>query len=143
MTSASRWRPLGYRSAAKRFLFVYHGKRHCLGLGRAPERTAAARSAKIDEVLAFLKSGCLELPAGKSIVEFVKHDGRPPASAAERASSHSGKTTVGTLRDRYQAACRGSLESNTVALFEIHFRHLVATLGEAFPLRELDLATLQ
>jgi integrase len=48
------------------------------------------------------------------------------------------------LRDRYlKAHSGGSLEPTTVDGIRLHFKHLVATLGEAFPLASLGLAELQ
>jgi len=71
------------------------------------------------------------------VVEFVKHDAKPPANAVQQAAVQTEKLALGDLRDRYVEECRGSLEANTVALLEIHFRHLVRTLGERMPLDEI------
>ena len=54
------------------------------------------------------------------------------------------KLTLGSLRDRYlETHGNGSLEERTLDGIRLHFKHLVAALGEAFPIRELSLADLQ
>ena len=51
--------------------------------------------------------------------------------------------TLSTFRDRYLATHRDSLEERTIEGIELHFKHLLAALGERFPIRELKLADLQ
>ncbi len=52
--------------------------------------------------------------------------------------------TLAGLRDRYLETHRnGSLEQSTLEGIELHFRHLVSTLGEKFPMPDLSLADLQ
>lgn len=130
------------RAGKFRIQFRFNGRRESLNLGKVTERAAAGRAAKIEEVLSLLGTGYLQLPPGIDVVEFVRHDGKPPAPNPGEPLVKFG-ATLGVLRDRYLGACRGSLETNTVALLEIHFRHLVRTLGEALPLKELGLASLQ
>ena len=52
------------RSGKYRIQFYFGGRRCSLNLGKAPPRVAEAKSAKVDEVLAFLDSGYLSLPRG-------------------------------------------------------------------------------
>ena len=52
--------------------------------------------------------------------------------------------TLGKLRDRYlETHGNGTLEARTLDGIGLHFRHLVATLGEGFPVAELALGDLQ
>ena len=89
-----------------------------------------------------LKQGLIELPPGIDIAEFVQHDGKPPAPATPVSASR--KTlTLATLRDRYLATRARGREKNTLYTDRIHFKHLVATLGEKFPLEGLGQADLQ
>jgi integrase len=89
-----------------------------------------------------LKQRLIELPPGIDIVEFVQHDGKPPASDPESPAT-SRALTLGDFRDRYLSTHRGSLEDRTIDGIELHFRHLCRALGDGFPIRELSLADLQ
>ncbi|AGA26309.1 tyrosine-type recombinase/integrase [Singulisphaera acidiphila] len=122
--------------------FIYHGKRHTFAVGRVSEAEAKAKSAQVDYLLLRLKQRLIELPPGVGIAEFVQNDGRSLAIT----SAVEGETKVLTLvafRDRYLDTHRPSLEPRTVEGIELHFKHLVASLGERFPIRELKLANLQ
>jgi hypothetical protein len=89
-----------------------------------------------------LKQRLIELPPALDIVEFVRFDGKPPADVQE-LSAESREMTLTGFRDRYLATHRDSLEDRTIKGIELHFKHLTAALGEAFPIRELKLADLQ
>jgi hypothetical protein len=83
----------------------------------------------------------IELPPGVDVLSFVEHDGKAPL--AVKASIRRETSTLGALRDRYLAAHEGAQEKNTLQTTEIHFRHIVTTLGEIFPLSDLSHASLQ
>ena len=51
--------------------------------------------------------------------------------------------TLGKLRDEYLKIHKGSLEETTTDGMELHFKHLVAALGEKFPIEQATLAQLQ
>ena len=89
-----------------------------------------------------LKQRLIELPPDVGIVEFVQFDGKPPADLQE-VSAESRELTLAGFRDRYLATHSDSLEDRTIEGIELHFKHLVAALGERFPIRELKLADLQ
>ena len=89
-----------------------------------------------------LKQRLIELPHGFDIVEFVQFDGKPPADLQE-VPAESRELTLAGFRDRYLATHRDSLEDRTIEGIGLHFKHLVAALGERFPIRELKLADLQ
>jgi integrase len=110
------------RSGRYRIHFRYHGKQHYL--------------------LMRLKQRLIELPPGVDIVEFVQFDGKPPADLQE-VSVESRELTLAGFRDRYLATHSESLEDRTIEGIGLHFKHLVAALGERFPIRELKLADLQ
>ena len=57
--------------------------------------------------------------------------------------AESRELTLTGFRDRYLATHRDSLEDRTIEGIGLHFKHLVAALGERFPIRELKLADLQ
>lgn len=120
--------------------FLYRGKRHTFGIGRVTEAEAESKASQVDYLLMRLKQGLIELPDGVGIVDFVRLDGKatPPAASASVQ-----KATLGDLRDRFLATHAGALEGSTLNTTRTHFRHLVRTLGETAPLRELAQGDLQ
>jgi integrase len=124
--------------------FCYHSLRHTFTIGRVSEDEARAKSAQVDYLLMRLKQRLVELPSGVDIVAFVQYDGKPPASSVGPVDAPSRQSlTLGALRDRYLATHEGAKESNTLDTKGTHFRHLVATLGERFPVAELRSTDLQ
>jgi integrase len=139
--------PLQLRGDSYRVLFRYHGKQHSFPLGAVSEIEAQAKAAQVDYLLLRLKQRLIELPAGVSIVDFVRYDGKPPATTVAEPGVTKGVTkavsTLSAFRDRYLATHRDSLEERTVDGIELHFKHLCRVLGAQFPIRELKLADLQ
>lgn len=129
------------RNGSFRVLFVHHGKRHTFTLGKVSEDEAQAKSAQVDYLLLRLKQKLIELPPGVDIVTFMEMDGRPLED--EEAVPKRVPMTLGVLRERYLDTHRGTLEATTIDGIQLHFKHLVSTLGERFPIQELSLAHLQ
>lgn len=121
--------------------FLYHGKRHCFSLGDVGRNEAELVAAGVDKTLLRLKQGLLHLPPGNDIVTFVRHDGKPPEKHEEVTVRD--VLTLGKLRDEYLKIHVGSLEKTTTDGIRLHFKHLVKTLGERFPMPELSLTSLQ
>jgi integrase len=119
--------------------FVYMGKRHCFPLGKVSCDEAEAKINQADYLLMRLKQGLLQIPAGMDIISFLEFDGKPPAPTVTPRDA----PTLKLLRDEYLRVHRGSLEPNTITGMELHFKHLVSILGEGFPIKQLDQATLQ
>ncbi|MBY0229844.1 MAG: hypothetical protein K2W96_11230 [Gemmataceae bacterium] len=118
------------------------GRQHSFPVGEVPENEAVAWLGKIELLHLRLGQGLLSLPDGTGIIEFLKSDGkprekRPPTEPRRRAA------TLGDLRDEYLRAHRSSLEPNTVATIQTHFRHLARCLGEKAGVGSIDLAALQ
>lgn len=124
-----------------RIMFMYQGKRRWFTLGKVSREEAAAKSAQVEYLLLRLNQRLIELPPGVGIVEYVQHDGKPPAGAP--AIPERRPLTLTALRDRYLGTHRGSLEKSTVEGIELHFRHQVGAFGEGFPIGALTLADLQ
>ena len=119
--------------------FMFHGKRHTFSLGKVTQDEAEAKANQANYLLMRLKQNLLQLPTGIDIVTFISFDGKPP-----HATSESEVLTLAGLRDRYLETHRnGSLEQSTLDGIELHFRHLVGTLGEKFPVPDISLADLQ
>ena len=126
-----------------RTLFRYHGRQHVFTLGRVTEAEAVVTAGRVEHLLMRLKQGLIRLPAGSDIVAFVRpeatDDGPPEPPPADRH-----EPTLADLRDRYlETHGNGSVEFHTHRGIRRHFRHLVAHLGEGFPVRRLSLADLQ
>jgi integrase len=83
-----------------------------------------------------LKQRLTVIPPGMGIVEFVQFDGKQETPVPT-------KTTLAQLRDRYLKTHEASLEANTLATAEMHFRHVAEKFGEHFPIAELTTSELQ
>jgi integrase len=130
------------RNGTFRFIFRHHRKQHFVTIGRVSREEAEAKSAQVEYLLLRLKQRLIELPPGVGIVEFVLHDGKPPLKGAGNEAVAKA-LTLGAFRDRYLNTHQESLETRTVEGIELHFKHMVAALGEGFPIRELNLSDLQ
>ena len=130
-----------FRSGSFQVNFRFQGKERNFTLGSVSQAEADAKAAHVDYLLMRLKQGLVELPAGVDIVSFVEQDGKVVPAA--KASSRRASETVGTLRDRYLATHEGAQEEKTLYTTRIHFKHVVTTLGEGFPLSDLTHASLQ
>ena len=74
-----------------------------------------------------------------SIVEFLKHDGKPPEEAepAKRAA-------LAEVRDACLVAYGdGAVEASTLSATRVHFKRLVETFGERCDLEGLTFADVQ
>lgn len=125
------------RNGSYRFIFRHHGRQHFVPIGKVSREEAEAKAAQVDYLLLRLKQRLLELPAGVDIVAFLQFDGRPPGGDVAKG------LTLGKLRDRSVAARSGGREPSTIKTGLIHFKHLVGSLGEQFPIAELSRAALQ
>lgn len=130
------------RSGRYRIFFRYHGKQRTFPLGKVSRDEAEAKSAQVDYLLMRLKQRLIELPPGIDIVDFLQHDGRPPADV-QAVPAEMRQLTLADFRDRYLTTHRDSLEERTIEGIELHFKHLATALGERFPIRELKLSDLQ
>lgn len=128
------------RGGSYRVFFRFRGKQQTFPLGKVSKQEAEAKSAQVDYLLLRLKQRLIELPPGVDITDFLQHDGKPPETAP---AVPLGNTPLVTLRDRFLAIHAGAHEKNTLYTARIHFNHLIATLGEKFPLPELAQAELQ
>lgn len=126
--------------------FLYRGKRHTFTIGKVDRDEAEAKSNQADYLLMRIRQGLLTLPAGVDIVSFLQNDGKTPQSqpGLETTGTSDHTLDLGRLRDRYlETHGNGSLEQATLDGIKTHFRHLVATLGEKFPIGRLVMPDLQ
>jgi integrase len=124
--------------------FLHRGKRHTFAVGAVSEEEATAKAARVEELLSLVKRGLVSVPAGIGIVEFLRHDGKPPENPRDEGPVPSPAVmNLGVLRDLYLATHEGSLEERTLGGIRLHFKHLASHLGERFPIRDLKLLDLQ
>lgn len=121
--------------------FVYRGKRHTFAVGRVTRAEAESKAAQVDYLLMWLEQRLIELPPGTGVVEFLRHDGTPPAT--RELALPKAEPTLGSLRDRYLETDEGSLEPHTLRGIRKHFRLLTRHFGEAPHVRTLTLPDLQ
>ncbi|OAI40502.1 recombinase XerD [Planctomycetaceae bacterium SCGC AG-212-D15] len=136
------------RNGSYRILFVYQGKRHAFTVGKVSTEEAETKAGQVDYLLLRLKQGYESLPTGMGIVTFMELDGKPPKPAPEPKTEvqevPAEKLTLGSLRDQYLAThSNGTLEQTTLDGVELHFKHLLATLGPGFSVSALSVADLQ
>jgi integrase len=132
------------RNGSYRVLFLHRGKRHTFTLGRVSREEAEAKTAQVEYLLMRLKQGLLAVPDGIDVATFVLLDGKPPAGGAAGNAGPEEGVSLGLLRDRYlRTHGNGTLEDTTLETARLHFKHLVASLGEQFPARSLSLSDLQ
>jgi integrase len=130
------------RNGSYRILFRYRGKQHTFTLGKVPEREANNWAASVDQILLRVEQNLLHVPPGTDIVSFVKNGGKAPELPAVAAAARE-PVTFATFKEKYLATHRGGMEDNSLQTVAMHLGHFEATLGPAFPLRDLHAADLQ
>jgi hypothetical protein len=131
------------RGGSYRFIFRFRGKQHFVTIGKVSREEAQAKAAQVEYLLLRLKQRLIELPPGMAIVPFLQGDGKVTV-AKDGAMATPAPITLGSLRGRYlETHGYGTLEERTLDGIRLHFKHLVAALGEAFPIGELALSDLQ
>lgn len=132
---------LQQRGGSFRLIFRHNGKQFSLPIGKVSPEEAEAKAGQVDYLLLRIKQGLLTVPPGVEVTEFLMNDGKAPSREAPAAAPKN--FTLGQLRERYLASKAGAKEKTTLLTDRIQLGHLVATLGEKFPLRELTAADLQ
>ena len=120
--------------------FLHDGRRRTFAVGRVSEAEAEAKAAQVDYLLMRLRQGYEQLPSGVDVVEFLRRDGKPRAEAPTATPE---ALTLARLRDRYMSTHEASLEPRTLDGIRLHFKHLLAVLGDRFPIAKLALPELQ
>ena len=126
------------RGMVYRILFRHTGKQHAVLLGPVTGKEVQANFAQVDFLLLRLSQRLIDLPPGMGIVDFVRFDGKPPATNPATRS-----LTLGPLRDQFMTARAPGWEASTQLTTASHFRHLVAESGEPCDLTTLGQADLQ
>jgi integrase len=119
--------------------FRFHRRRYYFAVGKVTEDQARAKAAEVDETLALIERGRLEVPAGVRLEEFVAAGGKVPAVSARPET-----VTAGQLFDRYLAThANGTLEENSLGTARSHLNQMRKTVGERFRIQSLTLLNLQ
>jgi hypothetical protein len=61
--------------------FRYGGKRYYFTIGKVSEKEAQAKSVEVDETLAILSRGRIEIPDGADLCDFVAAGGKIPVDS--------------------------------------------------------------
>ena len=130
-----------HRHGSYRVIFRYQGKQHSFTLGEVSSDEAANKAAQVDYLLMRLSQQLATVPVGMDIIDYVQFDGKEALPV--KLPTGATKLTLGQLRKQYLATHEKSLEANTVATIQMHFRHLAGHFGEQFPIAGLSLADLQ
>jgi integrase len=131
---------LQLRSGSWRIIFRYKDKQYAYTIGEVSELEAITVKGKVEYLLMRLKQHLLDLPAGCDIVNFLQHDGKPPA---EPPAPPTPLPTLADLREKYLKLHAEVLDPRTIADMRGHWKHLARLLREDTPADTLSLGTLQ
>ena len=132
---------LEVRNGRYRVAFRYEGKLFKHNLGAVAAKEAEGCLARVEDGLRLLARGRLEVPPGADLALFLVTDGKLTTRRVEPLPPPP-VVTLGQLRDAYLVAQGRAVEENTLLTIRIHFKHLVASLGEGFDLAGLKLGHL-
>jgi hypothetical protein len=119
--------------------FRFQGRRYYFAVGNVSEDQARAKGLEVDETLALLERGRLEVPEGVALEEFVAAGGKAPVVSARPET-----VTARQLFDRYLAThANGTLEASSLGTARTHLNQLAGSLGERFRAQALTLLDLQ
>jgi integrase len=122
--------------------FRWGGRKRKKTVKTTGRREAEAVLARFEENIQLLERGRFELPTGADIGTFLLSDGKLTAKPSPEPAPR--PLTLGELRDLYIAVhANGALEANSLDTVRMHLRHVVATLGESFPIGTLEVSHLQ
>jgi integrase len=118
--------------------FRYGGKKFKRSLKTKLQRIAEQRMLRLEETLALVESGRIDVPATVDIPAFLLSDGKI-----------SNKSIVQELRldklcqEFFEQIPPGSLEPRTVKMMEYHRNHLLRILGANLNIQSLSFSVLQ
>jgi len=131
------------RNGSFRLIFRHHGKQYFLKIGKVTEDEAKAKAAQAEYLLLRLSQRLIDIPPGMDVAEFIQFDGKVPVNDVEEVEPVAKNTTLATLRDQYLKTHARAHEKTTQKTAGTHFKHLVGTLGDKFPLTDLATTDLQ
>jgi integrase len=132
---------LELRNQTYRVVFMFRGRKYGYSLDTGDHDTAEALRGGVEKTLMRVEQNLLPFPEATDIVEFVKHDGRPPQKEIPAPSA---PLSLTQLKEKYlDAHGVGAMEANSLATVRMHLGHFEKTLGGRFAVRDLALTDLQ
>jgi integrase len=122
-----------------RVIFRYKGRQYFFGVGKVPDDEAFMWKGKVEHLLLRLKQGLLAPPdRDDDILEWLRHDGRPPAGPAVKRV-----VTLAELHEDYIRTHKSSLVEKSVQDHRQRLSLFLNFLGKKCPAADLSLADLQ
>ncbi|MHB1423789.1 MAG: tyrosine-type recombinase/integrase [Gemmataceae bacterium] len=132
---------LELRNQTYRVVFMFRGRKYGYSLSTGDRNTAEALRGGVEKTLMRVEQNLLPFLEGADIIEFLKHDGRPPE---EHAPDPQAPLTLAQLNEKYlETYKQGAMEESSLRTVRMHLRHFEGTFGERFTIRQLTLADLQ
>jgi integrase len=132
---------LELRNQTYRVVFLFRGRKYGYSLDTGDRDTAEALRGGVEKTIMRVEQNLLPFPEGADVIQFVKHDGRPPEKEPPAPPA---PLTLAQLKEKYlDAHAQGAMEANSLATVRMHLGHFEKTLGERFAVRQLALADLQ
>lgn len=127
------------RNGTYRLVFRFGNSKFSRSLRTKDKRTAEGCLARAEDNLRRVELGTLDVPDDCDLAAFLLSDGR--ANGKPKVLQ---LQTLAALLDGFLAGLpAGSLEDSTLALLQLHVRHLKRILGERCQIRTLRLVDLQ
>jgi hypothetical protein len=73
---------LELRKQTYRVVFMFRGRKYGYSLSTGERETAEALRGGVEKTLMRVEQNLLPFPEGANIIDFIKHDGRPPEKSA-------------------------------------------------------------
>jgi integrase len=130
---------LELRSNRYRIVFRFGGMKFQTPLKTTEPKEAQGCLARLEENLRLVERGRLLPPPDSDLGTFLLSDGQ-----LSKKPTVANVVTLEYLVGEYMAVhCNGALEKNTLDTRAMYLRHLTATLGSSFSLKQLKVADLQ
>lgn len=118
--------------------FQFGGKRFKRSLKTKDKRQATSLRARLEETIRLIELGRIELPESVDVPTFLLSDGKSSQKTIIREAN------LGDLFVRFfDSLPNGSLEPGSVAMMQIHRRHLERHFGKRLQLKLLKFSDLQ
>lgn len=119
--------------------FRHGGRHYCRSLKTANQKKADGAKARLEENLADVERGRLEVPPGADLSAFLLSDGKLQKKVVIQK-----ELTLGEFLKRYQEEMPvGAKEGNTRYTEDIHIEHLLRLIGHDLPLPTVSSEVLQ
>lgn len=122
--------------------FRWGGKKLKKTLKTIDRREAEGALLRLQENIALVERGRLEIPPDADVATFLMSDGKLTERPQDRQPKV--KLTLGELRDQDLGAhANGAVEVNSLSTMRMHLGHMVRTMGDKFAVQSLGFSQLQ